>query len=78
MVVLAALERRKIKMFNEFDKQVAKPWAVYFYSSPGFRYCMARFASRADGEHYLGSIKRQVPTEFYPELVFDSNTEGLK
>ena len=50
-----------------------RPWAVYCYISPGVRYCMARFNSRADGETYLEFLNRKTPKELYPELVFEPN-----
>lgn len=61
---------------NEFNQQVSKPWAVYYSVSPGFRYCMTRLSSRADGETYLRNVKRKVPKKFYLELVFDPTNEG--
>ena len=61
----------------KFNEKISKPWAVDYCISPGFRYCMARFQSRADGVTYLGSVKKQVPVTLYPELVFDPDAEGF-
>ena len=62
-------------MFNEFDKQVEKPWAVYCYSDQS-KHLMIRLPKRVDGETYLQSVKRKFPKKFYLELVFDPSTKG--
>lgn len=62
-------------MFESYEREL-KPWVIYYYVSPGFRCCMARFQSRADGEIYLGSVKKQIPEKLYPKLVFDLDSES--
>jgi hypothetical protein len=54
------------------NQEVIKPWAVFcMTNSAGTRRCLARFSTRADGEHYLFHIRRQLPQAMNPELVFD-------
>lgn len=57
---------------ESINQEVIKPWAVFcITNTAGSRRCLARFSTRGDGETYLFSIRRQLPRNLHPELVFD-------
>ena len=61
-----------LPMKSNINQEVIKPWAVFcLTNSAGTRRCIARFSTRGDGEHYLFRIRRQLPQDLKPELVFD-------
>lgn len=51
--------------------EVPKPWAVFVMPGIETRQCIARFSARGDGEAYLYKVKRQLPKDYDPILVFD-------
>lgn len=60
-------------MKSTISQEIIKPWAIFcLCNSAGSRRCLARFATRGDGETYLFRVRRQLPQELKPELVFDT------
>lgn len=56
--------------------EVIKPWALFVLPGIAPRQCIGRFRLRADAETYLAKVKRQLPKDYDPILIFDKQANN--